>query len=193
MLTTTPPPLTSEQLNLFNQWYYLPNKVIKCLWSNKEVRTNHEDYLQIGRLALLQCVRGFVPNDNNTFKTYAYRGILNKMLCFLPKDRVITIPTSLRQCPVYKDIAEKSGNCLQLSVSNSDTLDKESNPDKKEMALHILSGLSERDRTILTEKFINGKTLKQAGQMFGVSRERIRQIIQRLKDRLVQKYWKKVA
>jgi DNA-directed RNA polymerase sigma subunit (sigma70/sigma32) len=40
----------------------------------------------------------------------------------------------------------------------------------------LLASLDDRERKIIYERFVNGKTLQEIGNEFGLTRERIRQI-----------------
>lgn len=172
-------PLTTQQNALFEQWYHLPKAVAKSLLNINAVRTNFEEYLQIGRLTLVKCVRGYIPNENASFKTYAYKSILNTLIRFISKDKVITTPN---KC--------KGKDCSSINYENENILGREYDcGDNKDTIALTLKNITVRDRFILTEKFIKGKTLKEIGDECCLSKQRIAQIIDAAKAKILRRYY----
>jgi RNA polymerase sigma factor (sigma-70 family) len=148
----------------------------------KRTRLTHVDFNEMiseGNMALLRSVEKFDCSRGYKFSTYSCRAILKSF------SRVAMRASRYRgQFPTEFDPAmEKSDHLERVR----DDLEHDCVDELKEILLRNLAGLSEVERTVISERFAieasaglvgrsMPKTLEQVGDIIGVTKERVRQI-----------------
>ncbi len=140
------------------------------------------DLISDGNMSLIKAVEKFDYSLGNKFSTYATWAI--------KKNYARTFSTHLRQQDRFR-----SGHEEVLSVQaayRADPLERETAQSRYEYAVsEMLEQLDDRERRVITKRFGLAKgteplTLKEVGDEFGVSKERVRQIEARAIKKLRQ-------
>lgn len=181
---------------------------------NKSVE--FDDLIQAGNLGLLEAAQRFDPERGVEFSTYAYYWIRKCIKRAVATEHIVILPASVqgtrdkiavasqKYCvmvgsePTQETLGKLLGEseediaAVQFAFCSSCELDDKDGsvcpqPDIVADKNAIISSLSEPDRSILRLR-IEGYTLKEIGEEFELSRERVRQrldaIISRLRKRV---------
>lgn len=145
----------------------------------KRTRLSNMDFNELiseGNMALLRSVEKFDCSRGFKFSTYSCRAILKSFsrVAMRASRYRGTFPTEFDPAMERSDFIERqreglAGDCVE---------------ELKEIFLQNLAGLSEVERTVITERFAlakaaeeaTPKTLEQVGTLIGVTKERVRQI-----------------
>ena len=142
-----------------------------------------EDFFQLvsdGNMSLIRAVEKFDYTRGNKFSTYASWAIM--------KNFARTIPGEFRQKDRFRPTSEEV--FLAKADQRTDRLRLESEQQQREKQVNrILESLDERERKIVVSRFgldysQEPQTLKEVGEMLGVTKERIRQIEARALNKL---------
>ena len=145
----------------------------------KRTRLSNMDFNELiseGNMALLRSVEKFDCSRGFKFSTYSCRAILKSFsrVAMRASRYRGTFPTSFDPAMERSDFVER-----QRENMAGDCVDE-----LKEIFLQNLAGLSEVERTVISQRFAlavaapeaGPKTLEQVGTMIGVTKERVRQI-----------------
>ncbi len=133
--------------------------------------TNLSELTSIGNIALMRAVEGFDYTRGNKFSTYAGWAITRQYARTIPQDnfRLATFVTG------HEEILLAAHDMPDESVERADWL-----AHLRALIERGLAGLDDREGRIIRSRFgiggIQPMTLEQVGAMFGLTRERIRQI-----------------
>lgn len=127
-----------------------------------------------GMYALLRASKGFRPSLGYAFSTYASRAIHNATMTVAKRELryqghaqlTDATPTPRRQS-LFDKVADAEELEQQMAWLNK-----------------FLSTLSDRDRRIMAMRFNEGCTFRDIAEATGLSRERVRQIVDRTIDRI---------
>ena len=127
-------------------------------------------YKTIGRLACLDKLDFY---DIYNWKTELFHELINKLsdigitpISFYEEDGILFINSN-----------NKYPQNLLAEINNADDLDYWVSVDKKMGVAVALSGLKEREENMLLLRYKYGFTLEKIGCFYGLSKERVRQII----------------
>ena len=141
---------------------------------------DREDLLSLAHLALTNAARHFDPNRGFKFSTYAINAIKHAMHSeFARRTRKSRTGTRVSMSHLPQDTLP----CLMrpddpLGVDARDEIEV-----KLQKVREAIRNLPERDLEIVRLK-MSGATLKDIGEQFGVSKERVRQVILQCVDRI---------
>ncbi len=147
-----------------------------------------EDWEQIACMAMLKAAAMWSADNGTCFLTYAWKVIDRELLKNLEAGGVIRVPIHAKTHKYSAD-ADKARCTWQMGDILSDNLKDKSGPPKEDEDLiklkSLLWRLSPTQRKIIRERHFEGRTLEDIGNIIGLSKERVRQIlrvaIQRLK------------
>jgi RNA polymerase primary sigma factor len=166
----------------------------------KQYTFQREDLYQEGVLALYRAVDGFDVSRGLRFSTYASHWLRQAAFSYLyDHGSTIRIPVYMRKLMNRIARGEDPGDVTSSSIDiahkmltrKTGTLPTESRgePDDEIDELTpilraALNELPERERRLVKQRFIQGRTLASISREEGVSLERVRQIIQRALPKL---------
>lgn len=177
----------------------LVRNMAKKLHTKAGIHTLFEDLVQQAMLGVLEAVERFDPKKGRLMTiTYWYVGKQCKR--YLLEDRMIRIPVcELGRCikqgiasEKYPEVMLAGGGCRTVqgdcSLENQ-SIDRSMNlSDLREQLSHDqfllqkivekMEALTERQRYVVEQRIMRGRTLKEIGNDLGVTRERVRQIEQ---------------
>lgn len=149
-----------------------------------------EDLVQLGYIGLLDAYRSYEEGKGANFMTYAYTCIPNRIVRdgFRPR-RVKTMMAldsgvSL-DAPVKTDKGEDTSYGDLLAGEDDYNIESTVYED---IRVKLFNKLSSREKQILTMYNLEEKTLDEIGQKIGLTRERVRQIISDITNRLKVQY-----
>lgn len=162
----------------------------------RNCRQDLHDLFQHGIIGLLSAIRLFDPDKNVKFITYAYTCVWRYITRAIDVETLISTPAHLTYA-AYRGIENKNSDDefdrrlrAVVNAMRIETIPAEFDfaeprrpihePDRFEPLHRSLDKLPERARKLLTARFgLDGKgghTLEEVGKMFGISKERARQI-----------------
>lgn len=136
-------------------------------------RAGDDDWIQEGYLALMKAAETFRPELGNKFSTYATKCIWTAMMRMLRPSR-------------QQDFEERATNFIENKdlrepvVYDDPAVEVEANDhhaDGMARATQLLKKLTPRERAIFDMRIVQGATLQETGDKFGVCKERVRQIV----------------
>jgi len=135
-----------------------------------------------GNMCLLRAVERFDFTRGNKFSTYATWALIKNFARTIPEQNYML---NSFMTGVDELIAETGDNAVEV------TDEKELAAAIRHMLSRVLGKLSDRERTVIVSRFGIGtsdhpKTLEEVGSIFGLTRERIRQIEARALKKLRQ-------
>lgn len=162
----------------------------------ENLNTDIEDLISIGTIGLIKAINTYRADKNIKLATYASRCIENEILMYIRKNNGRSCEISIEE-PLNTDW---DGNELLLSDvlgGDEDQIYKElETAEDKKTIRRALSGLSEREREIITLRFGLGGddrelTQKEVADMLGISQSYIsrleKKIIRRLREEIEDK------
>ncbi len=145
-------------------------------WSNTGITLLYE-MVSDGNLGLLRAIEHYDWRMGTKFSTYATWAVLRAFKQGWAQRQKESIPTVFDDT-LFLEIEERS--------PNNDVIATETVFSKVEQALKVIPP---RERAVIVQYYLERKKLKEIGETFGVSKERIRQLrsngISRLKEMLV--------
>lgn len=162
----------------------------------ENLNTDIEDLISIGTIGLIKAINTYRADKNIKLATYASRCIENEILMYIRKNNGKSCEISIEE-PLNTDW---DGNELLLSDvlgGDEDQIYKElEKAEDKKTIRRALSGLSEREREIITLRFGLGEddrelTQKEVADLLGISQSYIsrleKKIIRRLREEIEDK------
>jgi RNA polymerase sigma factor (sigma-70 family) len=138
-----------------------------------------QDLFQCGCVGLVKAAAGYKPESGTKFSTYAWPVIWTTVSRYLIHDRIHNAPEVSYENTVpgapglkFKDVLENNTDYSEEAIIYAHTE-------------HILDCCSKKERFILVKR-ASGYTLQEIGDIFGISRERIRQIEQKAKAKIAK-------
>jgi len=157
-----------------------------------------EDLHQEGCLALYRAVDGFDPSRGLRFSTYAAHWMRQAAFSYMyDNGSTVRIPVYMRKLmnriargqepgdvspsaiATAKRLLEQSTGCLSEANDPADDAAGVEVNEALEILRERLNALPERERRLVKQRFMQGRTLSSVSIEEGVSLERVRQIIQR--------------
>lgn len=144
-----------------------------------------DDLLQEGRLGLLIAIQRFEPERGLRFMTFGGHWVRNRMRFFCAyRANMIHIPLCQPQLrgTLYTlsldHAADNQDDPLQAFVSGDeeDPSEPASRNEASTLLHRILALLPKRERFVLTHRRLRHRTLREIGEILGVTKERVRQI-----------------
>jgi len=139
------------------------------------------DLMSIGTIGLMKAVERFDPSRGK-FRTYAFYWVEAEI------QKQLRTPTRRRKRrpTVSLDAPTADGLTLHdlLADQKPSPFDDTATVQRRERVRSALKGLRERDRRIVRMAFFDEMTLAQIGDVIGVCRERVRQILESALDHL---------
>lgn len=190
-----------KQLALDLDWIVLD--VFKKVFAGRIFRRAGEvtDYLQEGRLALFMALDKFDEKRGAKLSTFLWKSVLVHMAIYRRTAGIIRTPRepgklkgvrSRKQVIEAKKIVCYGGfrpnregrkNWAEPEHPSSQTpfreIDEREEPEPKDVVQKLLTYLPERYRKIIIWYFFEGFTLEAIGKREGVSKERIRQLVEK--------------
>lgn len=155
---------------------------------------DHDDLVQIGRMAMIRAVRKFDLSLGNRLTTYAYTAVIKAVQSTCLQDGLIHLPGMVKHTQGYKaggkDDVDRAWGAASLDYDRHDDTGRilgKDLPDTYDMFEEIERGESIRlvrrlvaflpdpEREIMTRR-LAGETLQVIGDDFGLSKEWIRQM-----------------
>lgn len=159
-----------------------------------------EDLEQEGVLALYRAVDGFDPERGLRFCTYAAHWMRQAAFSYMyDNGSTIRIPVYMRKLMNKIGRGEDPGDATETAIAmakrllerNIMSMDVEPAGEEgvdldeiTELVRARLNQLPERERRLVRQRYMQGRTLASVGREEGVSCERVRQIIQRGLEKL---------
>lgn len=160
------------------------DKLIRGVWYSflKKMNINPnspkaEDALQEAYIDFLNKVKDYNP-EKSKFSTFVYHNAEGEIMNFLNPKRH---KTDFKQIDTPNN-TERSEGEINKGLDQVLVQNKEENPNAhiSERAEEIISELPEKEQKIIKDYLYNDKTLQEIGDEVGVTRERIRQIINKI-------------
>lgn len=165
-------------------------------WSLLEI----EDLKQAGMLGLFEAIASFDPEKNIRFTTFAQLRVRGSMIDHLRK--FDWVPRDLRARERRGEITTRKmvalsvlmppGKQQEEDIPLLNLADQKAPPpdyriQKQAFWESMCKQFSARDRQIFLLVYRDGKTMKQAGQQFGLSESRVSQVLTKLLKQLKQR------
>lgn len=162
-------------------------------------RISNDDAIGAGYLGLVKASISYDPERGNLFVTYAYACIYHAIISACLRGDLITLPPSYG--PRFSSEDGELHHLMPFinaawSASSMEWYDRADHRlstdedvehrDEGSMLEHLLSFLQERDRSIIKCLFWQGLTLEETGKRHGITKERVRQIRNKLLRQLRQ-------
>jgi RNA polymerase sigma factor (sigma-70 family) len=141
---------------------------------HSDVYHNYDEIVSYGMYTLAQQLKAYIP-ERGGFVPFLINTYHN-MLSFARK---LEIENTL-----YCDFEDKEDQSFIFHTSTQENLD---NADTKIAVDQLLSFLSDTERQIVIMRFYEGMTLQEIGKTVGVTRERIRQKLNEILEKLRKK------
>jgi RNA polymerase sigma-32 factor len=152
-----------------------------------------EDLMQEGNLGLLRAAEKFQPERGLAFGTYARHWVYAMVSRFAGRrgmvrrtahGKYIATPTVSLDAPLHDD-----GDSTMLDTLMAPERGADEQLEHHQLRLQVRGvvarlALSSMERAIVEQRLMGGATLDVVAQQFGCSRERVRQVEQRLTGRL---------
>lgn len=186
--------LTSEQEALVNRYYPdLPNLIgHQRLYFLTKKFTSWDDAVQAAALGLIRAAQLFDPKRGNQFLTFAYfhmMAALQRGLCSGGHVNLIRVPQYYKgprpQCNLLS-VVDQSLESATTEIDNfrsveSTIVDHRSSEmemaESQEQVERLEGFFNEREKAIIGLYVIERWTLQEIGHLYGLSKERIRQIV----------------
>ncbi len=167
-------------------------------WAVENGACDYDDLYQVGMIGLMKAAELYDPSRGVEFATYARWRVLQKLgIETTGMGRAVAIPRLLAQqqregirdktplrgipldAPLFNgaDGWQTTGKDMLVAVGNpeQDILDRDEVESRRRTAERLLGLLPERDADILRRRMKN-ETLEAIGAVYGICRERVRQI-----------------
>ena len=204
------PPLTAEEESeLILRWHgnrermnellVLHNASLLMGWAKsyamKYRDMDVDDMIQCGFIGLWRAAKKFEPERGLRFSTYAgyhaqsAMGYATRLKSHLVDLRSVSFNYKLRDCKDGEerqeliDVVQGRIVCEFKETSLADWLETRDNLKHVDKVMECARGLSDRDKEIFM-RHARGETLDKIGESYGVSRERIRQIVEKAEGRV---------
>ena len=137
----------------------------------------NEDDLQCGAMALIKAAETFDSERGVKFSTYACRLIRNEIIRLYTSSRKQCRDVSRERS--YEGMIEEYGcrDAIDPRVDRNYDEATEAGSRHRRQVRIATAAMSDRERIFVRAYYDEGLTLKQVGQRFGITRERVRQII----------------
>lgn len=132
-------------------------RLIKSLMKKLHLYQNHEEYYQLGLIALWKAYENYDASIGNAFSSYAYQTIYYDLLNHLKKESHHQAHTTYLDTTITEIIPDKENNTL----------------DNFHFSQYIKK-LSPTEQLILTEKFQHDLTFKQIAQKHNMHLEKVK-------------------
>jgi len=146
---------------------------------HSEVYHNYDEIVSYGMYTLAQQLKAYIP-ERGGFVPFLINTYHN-MLSFAKKLEV--------ENTLYCDFEDKEDQSFIFHTSLQENLE---DADDRITVDQLLSFLTETEKQIVTMRFYEGMTLQEIGKTLGVSRERIRQRLNEILEKLRKKAKKSV-
>lgn len=171
-------PLTDEQRQLVEQYQHLPKWALKK-WPHLARRLGEDETQSIAALAVCHAARKYDP-ARGTFKTWAGWYIKGFLLRAIRTGGMIRTPDYIGLRIDASSLSEPLGDGdgeFGDTIAAPDGPTPLLGPDEADALRRAISRLPARDQMILTLR-MEGRTLREVGDLFRLSKERVRQIVQ---------------
>lgn len=188
--------------------YYLSQFVVKKLWGLSQVkRLGWDEAMQVGLVTLIKAAERFNPAFGWTFSTYAMASMKREILKAARHNSLIHVPeyhigskktpknhepsiyrhgAKAKQAAAFRASGGSAGQqgFLEIPDTASEVLQELIRCESRDRLLVALAKLMPRHRQVLQLRFWDGLTLRAAGKVLGLTKERVRQIQAAAVDRL---------
>ena len=161
-------------------------------FTNRSNAPDLMELIQVGNVHLIADVKGFNPDLGYRFSTYAWPRIYGHLQNYFRKNNFF-IDDSISLDSTFQDDGDTLGSIQadpNAVMPEEYVIEKERVELDLELIKKVIKSLSERERQILTLYYgLDGNspmTLRQVGKQFGVSFERVQQIIARVVEKVRQ-------
>jgi RNA polymerase sigma factor (sigma-70 family) len=144
-----------------------------------------EDLVQAGYMGLMRAAYKFDPSRGNTFGTYSRHWVKKYILHEIRKSYVVWTPAHVQKAlrsisldvPIC-DNTDADGTMQDLLVCDKPTADE--SPEVPLLAARAFKAMAEvlnvKERSVITTRFLDDGTRKDAADELGLSQERVRQL-----------------
>jgi RNA polymerase sigma factor (sigma-70 family) len=133
---------------------------------------DYGDTFDIATERLMKSVEMFAPSEGTRFSSYAARAIRGAL--YLENKHAIRDPSNTDLQPNARTLSSRAPRPPDIAIV-------------ADMRRHVASALwqlSRRERVIVIRRILRGELLTDIGKRYGLSKERIRQIVEETKPRL---------
>lgn len=139
--------------------------------------------ISAGNLALAECVRTYDSNQSK-LSTYAYRKLYWAMLSEVRKDyRGLSASERLKASRGLKR-TKLFGDDLPEIASDCDVVAESIRSEEASIVRQAIDSLPLREATLIKRRFFEGLTLLEIATLMGITKERVRQLETRAKQKL---------
>lgn len=145
---------------------------LPLVWLNmSKLRLGGDDYYQIGCIGLIKAAETFQDDKGYTFSTYASKCIVNEILRNVKREN-----RAKREADKTSTSYDAWEDDYLSNILNQDD-DFVDDMLNKMVLTRVFNSLTEREARILRLKYYDNLTNQEIGEIEGVHRERVRQIL----------------
>ena len=135
---------------------------------------NMDDLFQVGCIGLIKAIDNFDLSHEVKFSTYAVPMILGEVKRFLRDNNSVRISRSIKDSismfePIYND----GGDTIYLADQLEDKCNDNRNFDLRVALNDAIKALSSKERKIINERYLYGKTQMELADELGISQAQI--------------------
>jgi RNA polymerase sporulation-specific sigma factor len=147
------------------------------------------DFVSWGTMGLIHAIENFIPSKGWKFSTYAFNCVQGYILTGVRKFAGINSSGNEKQRFFHSSMIALTPELEQhLGFRDTDLFERIEEEHSREMMSQFKSTLDERETRVLTMRYEVGMTYAEIGFQLQVTRERVRQILLHIEDKIKDKF-----